>query len=151
MTRYFVEMYWPSPSRHAGDLFMWFHTRKAIQDEDVNDGDHVLIYEVGWNPDDGFRGSKSMFASGIVTSEREQIPEIRKFRGGKEWTVKRKLQKVLAVPPDKGIPLHELRRILGYEGNGWPRQGFSISRENFDVLEAELRRRATSVTVTRSL
>jgi hypothetical protein len=148
MTTYFLEQYWPDESRHRGDLYLWFHEKKVKKDREFKAGDRVLFYEVGIRPEDGFAGAKTLFASGTLTDDREVIPEGDQVFGGKRWLFKRRALTEYSVPPENGIPLAELKRVFGYRG--WPEQGFKISKDKFEELEAELARRQETLNASAS-
>jgi len=99
----------------------------------------VLFYEVGKDPDTKFKGSKTMFALGTVTSERVYIPEEDQFFGNKRWIFKRAMSIDFIVPPPSGVPLPRLKEILGL--SNWPMAGFRIyNTDQFRKLESELRK-----------
>lgn len=143
MPKFLVELYWPANSRDLDDLYVWFHDKKLKKDPQMNAGDRVLFYEVKDHPDLDVKGAMALFASGTLTNERDYIPEAEQLRGGKRWIFRRRVQTEFAVPPNKGIPLRDVKRILGMDG--WPQQGFGIEKDQFEQLEAELIRRQERV------
>src|SRR5688572_28880736 len=133
MVNHLVELYWPSKERHKGELYLWFHEKKALKDKDYQAGDRVLIYEVRHHPEEDERqdGARTIFASGTLTDEREAIPPQDHWSGGKRWVFQRRILREYSVPPELGIPLGSAKSILGY--GGWPQQGFSISMQQFEA------------------
>lgn len=87
-----------------------------------------------------------MFASGTLTDEHIYIPEAEQLSGGKRWIFKRRVRTEFAVTPTKGIPLDEVKRLLGI--SAWPQQGFEIKEEQFKQLENALVRLQEKVNAT---
>jgi hypothetical protein len=139
--RYWLELYWPSSKpRDPQELYMYFHEKKKSKNQVVKDGDRVLFYEVLKHPDHkDYKGSQTLFASGTVLSETEDIPESK--RGKKRWLLQRKVHPEYYVPLEKGISLEETKRMLGLSKYG-ARAGFEISDPaKFFMVEKELCKR----------
>lgn len=144
--QFMIEQHWPAEERDLDDLYVWFHEKKVKKDAAMHVGDRVIFYEVKDHPKDRkLRGAMAVFASGTLTDEREYIPEDEQLRGGKRWIFRRRVQTEFAVPPKDGIPLKDVRRVLGIDG--WPQQGFGIDKSEFEQLEAELMHRQEAVNV----
>jgi hypothetical protein len=143
MPKFLIEQYWPEESRDLDDLYLWFHEKKVKKDLELSAGDRVLFYEVADHPEKDVRGAKALFASGTLTDDRNYIPEPDQLSGGKRWIFGRRVQTEFAVPPKEGIPLQEVKNILGIDG--WPQQGFGITEKEFEALEAALVRRQEQV------
>lgn len=138
--QYWLEQNWPSANRNLSDLYVWFHEKKKHKNDVIKDGDRILFYEVRRHPSKGTKGSKTVFASGTVTNETIYIPTDEQWKGGKRWLFKRKVITDYVVPPEKGIPLSELKVIRAKKG--WPQSGFQIDDpKEFGEIERRLRER----------
>lgn len=134
---YWIEMYWPHADRDLSKLPVWFHEKKIKKDQIMKDGDLVLFYEVRHNPSSSYLGARTIFASGEVLSDKQNIPAEQQLRGGKKWLFTRATRPRFSVLPTHGIPVKKVKTILKIKG--WPQQGFSITKEKFEKIENELR------------
>jgi len=141
--QFFIEQYWPTPERDLSVLYMWFHEKKLKKNETLNAGDRVLFYETGHHPTDKTKGSKTLFASGTVLDKIIYIPKKEQLRGGKRWIFKREVLPEYTVKPEQGIPLDEIRTMLGMEG--WPQSGFIVDSDKFMLLEEALKKRCEEI------
>ena len=133
--------YWLQP-RHSYDkvrrryLYFTDKQRKSGRAEEVERGDHVLIYWAKLP-----RGTQTIVASVQVVGDLERVPKSELRGRGDKWRYRRRTKLIVAIDPAHaryGVPREEMVEVLG-----WPetRRRFSLMQ----IAKQEFRELATRV------
>lgn len=139
---YWIEVYWPRrPGETRGkgrSLWLYYHEGKRKMDDKIQKGDRILFYETQKHPDQKWPGGETIFASGTVAHE-DGEPMEPSWSGGKKWMWLRKVKIDRMVPEPSGVPMSEVRRILGWSSRAPLRRGpMRISEKEFNALAQQL-------------
>lgn len=142
--KFWIEVYWPvEPGERDGTdktLYLYFHKQKFKANKKISKGDMVLFYETKCHPDQSWLGAQTIFASGVVSDDTGEPISPNSYSGKKWWVWKRPIQIEANLPPAKGVPLNDVRRILGWGRRAKLRRGpMSISEGQFNELVSQLR------------
>ena len=136
MGNYYIKYIWGDPHYPGDDGRIHFCDKSSAERFANSEG--FLLYETGHNPEkDSFGGSKTIYARGVVRSgvgEESNHPT-----DPWHWYVEVDIEK--RVLPMKGVPLKEIRDILGLKERATiQRLGglYKITGFQFKMLKEEL-------------
>jgi hypothetical protein len=128
----------------SGELAKWLHFDQKQLDRGLPDkirvGDRVLYYLTGT-----LGGSQSVVGSVEIRGELERVPAGEpSSRGGRDWVYRRAVSPRVPLPVGRtapGVPLAELRKLLGWKPGATVRQAITIPADRFEAIENALRER----------
>jgi len=141
--KFWIEVYWPvEPGERDGTdktLNLYFHKQKFKANKKIKKDDRVLFYETKCHPDQTWLGAQTIFAGGVVSDDTGEPISPNSYSGKKWWVWKRPVHIEANVPPVKGVPLDDVRKILGWGRRAKLRRGpMSIREDQFNEIIALL-------------
>lgn len=110
---YRIELYWPIEERIREPQYaLWVHDDKIDRVNKIPSGSKILFYETEHDYKGDGDGAMRIFAAGTLTDRLREMP--RSFKDDKKvWRESRLVQIGPWTNPKNGVPLEEIRRILG--------------------------------------
>jgi len=132
-----IELYWPVENRvREPEYTLWVHPGKKDRVDRIPAGSSILFYETAkWPGKPHLTGAKKIFAAGILTDRLPKKPVRFSDNRDRIWVQTRIVELRNWVPPNDGIDLSGIRRILQKTPQWKMRQGpYPITEEQSDKL-----------------
>lgn len=139
---YRIELYWPwarEERKYKDDYALWVHDGKVERVWKIPTGSQILFYETEHDYKGEGDGAKTIFAAGTLTDYPPESYDSFQDDQGRYWREARLVAVDRWVKPAQGIPLKNIRAILGKSPDWKMRSGpYPIRPEQFRALAEQL-------------